>query len=89
MYYPEQKERSPGMFEVMIYGSLVFVEGDDTKLWHLAILPIGVIFLWMIRIEKMHTSVNVDNVKVIIRLLVAYIDQLTNNWIGLPELFSC
>ena len=29
-YYPEQKEKSPGKFEVTIYGSLAFVAGDNT-----------------------------------------------------------
>jgi hypothetical protein len=31
-YYTERKEKSPGKFDVTIYGSLAFVEGDPTKL---------------------------------------------------------
>jgi superfamily II DNA helicase RecQ len=31
-YFPERKETTPGVFQVTIYGSLAFVEGDPTKL---------------------------------------------------------
>ena len=31
-HYPERKEKTPGTFEVTIYGSLAFVDGDNTTL---------------------------------------------------------